>query len=670
MSNGPALRHSLMQLWKAARVLWSSRARAAEAFSKRECLERARLARAFNEAKYLKANPDVAEAVRNGRFESGRSHWDEHGYREEQAGLRLPLWRSSSSLVHLKEGLCLSPKEMAKLVRTLGLGVDQLDLPILKYSVVHQWIDVLDRLDGLRAHPLISIVMPVYDPAPGALGLAIESVLYQLYENWELCIIDDKSPSEATRDIIARYAGQDSRIRYVFREENGHIAAASNQGLAMAGGDFIAFLDHDDELTPDALAQIAIAVEMQPDVDFLYSDEDKIDESGDLQDQVLKPDWSPEFILNCGFTAHLSVFSRSILDRLGGFRSEFDGAQDYDLALRASEITDRIVHIPAVLYHWRVSPRSTAGGGEAKPYALERAKDALREHMARRNLKGSVSAADLPGHTCFTPELDEDDMVSIIIPTAGGNGEFGGRHINFVVNCVESIVAKSSYAHREIIVVHNGDLSGDMLARLTAADVRLVRYDAPGFNLAQKMNLGSEHASGAHLIFMNDDTEVISPGWIEGLLRFNQMPGVGVVGAKLYFADGTIQHVGVSIDRGEPNHPMLGAPATASGPMGFAKLPHNVSAVTGACFMTRAALFKSLGGFDLAFDVNYNDVDYCLRVVDAGARIVMNPACELYHFQSSSRDFSVRPDEFRRFTERWGARYQNERYHRTRPYLV
>jgi glycosyltransferase involved in cell wall biosynthesis len=626
--------------------------------------EKAVLRLAFNEAEYLKANPDVAAAVEAGLVATGQQHWENHGFEEELRGVRFPSWRQPSSLVQLKKVLAFEPLDIVQIAEALGSSATLPDLKMLRTPGLQNWIRVSRMLQKAERKPLISLIMPVYNTDERWLRLAIESVQLQIYRSWELCIVDDNSSNPDVQAVLEEYANIDSRIRIHLRDTNGHISLASNDALTMASGDYVALLDHDDELTPDALAKVVLMINEDPDVDFIYSDEDKIDETGRVYGRAMKPRWSPELIWSCGYTTHLSVYSSRILRAVGGFRSEFDGAQDYDLVLRVSEITDRIAHIPEVLYHWRAIETSTAKSADAKSYALPRAESALLQHMTRRGVTGEIARAQLPGYTRFDPQIQGCPLVSIVIPTAGKIVEMDGREVNFIENCVGSIVEKSTYANYEIIVSDNGNLSEATLTFLRDRGVKLIPYDAVRFNLAEKMNLGADHATGEYLIIMNDDTQVISPYWIEELLRFNQLERVGVVGAKLLFADHTIQHIGVSIIGGAPGHPMAGEPRGALGHLGLATVPHNVSAVTGACMMTRADLFRRIGGFDLLFDLNYNDVDYCLKVVDQGYRIVINPLCELYHFESVSRDVagSVRQDELELFQSRWGKRYQAEQY--------
>lgn len=605
----------------------------------------------FDEEAYINCYADIRSAVESGHLKNGLEHWLSYGHEEERAGVRNGEWRKEKSLVQLKKAL----------MRTLNSStVERLPPYIMR------WRTVLSRVERLPSLPKISILMPVYNVDARWLSLAIESVHWQLYQNWELCIVDDCSPNEEVRSVLRRWAARDKRIKVAFRTENGHISAATNDALAMAEGDYVGLLDHDDELTVDALAEVAFYLAENPDADYIYSDEDKIDERGELYGRFYKPDWSPEFILSCGYTTHFSVYRKSVIARVGGFRSTYDGAQDYDLTLRVVSATSKVGHIPKLLYHWRTIASSTALSANAKPYAYISAKAALRDHMHRIGLHGDAADGSIPGYTRAIFEVAGRPTVSIVIPTAGKSVNIGDRRINLIENCVESIRNRSSWPNIEIIVSENGNLSNQTLSSLAGWGARLVSYREPKFNLAQKLNLSCRHATGEYLILLNDDIEVITADWIEQMLQYQQLPNVGAVGAKLLFPDRTIQHIGVTVIDGRPGHAYYRAPEDSIGHGGICSAVHNVVAVTGACMMTPRALYFNLGGYDEAFDLNYNDVDYCLRLIEAGYRNVVTPFAELWHYESVSRDNSggVRADELALFRSRWAELYKRERFMR------
>jgi GT2 family glycosyltransferase len=535
--------------------------------------------------------------------------------------------------------------------------------------------------DALADPPVISVLMPVCDPPVECLKKAIDSVRRQTYPHWQLCIADDASTNPAVKALLREASAADPRIRVTFRPTRGGISHASNDALALAAGGHVALLDHDDELAEHALSLVAREVVAHPAADFLYTDEDKIEPDGRHVDPFLKPDWSPEFFLSCMYTCHLGVYRTELVRRVGGFRPEFDLAQDYDLAFRVlAEIektaeqdfdghtvrpphADRIRHVKDVLYHWRKLPTSTAAGHEAKPKAEGVARKAVAAYLAATGRDATVEPGPTPGYHRVRHRIAGRPRVSVVIPTAGKPATIRGAASSYVGHCVDSIRRLSTYEHYEIVVVDNGDLTPALAAELDRAGVRRVRYEADGpFNLAAKMNLGATAAAGDVLVFLNDDTEVISPDWIEAMLEFAQQPGVGAVGAKLLFPDGRLQHVGVTLLEGRPGHPYYQFPGTYPGYFNGGLVPRNYSAVTGACVMVRADVFRSVGGFDPAFRLNYNDVDLCLRIAAAGKRVVWTPYAALYHFESVSKE-GVLPGELEAFLERWVKHLPTDPYY-------
>ncbi len=530
---------------------------------------------------------------------------------------------------------------------------------------VKRWGRISQTAKSLPHSPLISVLMPVYNVDVKWLSLAIESVYWQIYSRWELCIVDDCSTDAAIESLLRWWTARDSRIKVIRRTENGHISAATNDALAMADGAYVALLDHDDELTVEALAHVASYINDNPDVDYIYSDEDKVDAAGNVSGRFFKPAWSPEFILSCGYTTHLSVYRKAIVTDVGGFRSQYDGAQDYDLTLRVTSKTSRVGHIPEVLYHWRTLKTSTAQNNHAKHYAFPRAKAALKEHMTRIGFPGRVVDGVLPGHTRPIFDVKGTPRVSLIIPTAGKIVRVAGRRMNLLENFIRSVVMVSTWKNIQLIVLENGDLPEATIGMLHEWGAFVVPYREARLNLARKFNLGVQHANGDYVILLNDDMEVISPDWIEQLLQFQQQDRVGAVGAKLLFADRTIQHAGVTVIDGSPGHPYYGLPEDTVGHGGICTAVHNTVAVTGACLMTPRSLFTRLGGYDDAFDLNYNDVDYCLRLNDAGYRVVVNPFAVLWHYESLSKgQGGVRPDELKLFHRKWRDRYRREAFMR------
>jgi GT2 family glycosyltransferase len=500
--------------------------------------------------------------------------------------------------------------------------------------------------------PLVSVLLPIYNVPETVLRKTLDSVLAQIYPHWELCVADDRSPAPHVRAVLDDYARKDARIKVVYRETNGHISAASNSALELATGEYTALLDHDDELAPHALLEAARAIVAEPGLDFIYSDEDKLDAGGRHIDPFFKPDWSPEYFLACMYTCHLSVFRTALLREIGGFRSAFDTAQDYDLTLRIVERTRAIKHIPDVLYHWRMLPTSTASGAFAKPKAHGVAQAALREHLHRRGLKGNIEDGPAAGFHRAHFEIVGQPKVSIVIPSNCAPKTLGGRRIDVLEQCVRSVVERSTWRNFEIIVVDRNQMPPELEARLAKLGVRRVTYSEE-FNYSRVNNLGARHATGSHILLLNDDVEVVTPGWLEALLEFSQQDGIGAVGAKLLFPGGRLQHAGVTVIDGGPGHTYHRFPGGDPGYFLGNLVHRNCSAVTGACLLTRKDVFDELGGLDESFPLNYNDVDYCFRVLASGRRVVYTPYAQLYHYESLSRPKGYRPDELARFNARW-----------------
>ncbi len=507
----------------------------------------------------------------------------------------------------------------------------------------------LGRELGVR--PKFSVLMPTYNSDLHYLELAVQSVLAQTYDDWQLCIVDDGSTKPEVATYLTGLQAKDDRIRIQRSEANGGIARATNKALSFADGEFIALLDHDDELAPHALFAMAHAINQTPEADFLYSDEDKITEGGVRFGPLFKPDWSPEFMLGCMYTCHLGVYRTALVREIGGFRPEFDLAQDYDLAFRVSTKARAIVHVPDVLYHWRILPTSTAAGADAKPSAELAARRAVQAHRDDAGRKGRVVRGPFAGSHRVLPNVDPNQKVSIVIPSAA-------RRLNkdiarwYLLDLVRSIFYKSTHRAFEIVVVHNGDMEPELEAALRTYDIVYVDYDRPVFNIAEKMNLGVARASAEVVLLLNDDMTVISGDWLEQMLMWLDDPEVAGVGAKLFFPSGTIQHAGVLLLGQGPGHVYYDLPADTAGLAGSGLLVRNYSALTGACFMCRKADYEGVGGFDTRFRLNYNDVDFCLRLRQRG-RLVYTPFANLYHYESVSREPGP-PQELIDFNQKWG----------------
>ncbi len=529
----------------------------------------------------------------------------------------------------------------------------------------HRWLEMhepnADELAQMRAQaaafeyqPLISIVTPVYNPNLNELRACIESVRRQVYPNWELCLCDDASPIEQVRTLLREYNALDGRIKVRYLSQNRGIALASQEAMALARGEFVGLLDHDDELAPHALFEMVRRLQEQRDADILYSDEDKLSPDGERCEPFFKPDWSPDLLRACMYTCHFSIYRKSLVDRAGGFRAGFDGSQDYDLMLRATELTDRIQHVPKILYHWRKSAASAAGSSFAKPYAFAAAKRALAEHLARRGTSAQVLDGKFAGlyrlKYDFSPE-----RVSIIIPTRD-------QH-RVLRKCLESIESKTVYPDYEILVVDNNSADPQAQKFLAGLQHKVIPFPGP-FNFSRVNNCAACQATGRYLLFLNNDTEVITPEWIAAMMEFAQQPEIGVVGAKLLYPNNTIQHAGVTLGLGGvAGHALVGFPAESPHYFGFAGVIRNCAAVTAACMLVRRDVFEQVGGFDEEMPVGFNDVDFCMRVRRAGYRVVWTPYAVLYHHESASRGRSVDPRDVEFMKTRWGDALLSDPYY-------
>jgi len=501
------------------------------------------------------------------------------------------------------------------------------------------------HLNGLDTFPLISIVMPVYNVKPEWLEQAIESVQEQSYKKWQLCIADDCSTDSRLQNLLKRVAETDKRVQVVFLDKNRGIAGASNAALSLAVGDFVGLLDNDDTLAPDALSSVVEVINAEPDVDCLYSDEDKITEQGRRYDPFFKPDWSPDTQRSYNYLCHFTVIRRLLIEKVGGFRSGFDGSQDYDLFLRATEAASKIVHIPNILYHWRAIAGSVGKRPEAKMYAYKSAQKALKEHLQRLGLEATVENGFFLGSYRLRYHVAGNPEVAIIIPSKD--------NVQVLQRCIDSICDRSSYPYYRIVIVDNGSEESTTKAyysSLTAREkITILSYDKP-FNFSAINNFAVNNIDTEYLLFLNNDTEVISPEWLEEMLGYIQRPDVGAVGGLLYYPNNTVQHGGIILGIGGiAGHSHKYFPRSDYGYFGRLKTVQNLSAVTAACLMTRRKVFSEIGGFEESLSHAFNDVDLCLRIRDRGYLVVFTPFAELYHHESLSRGYENTPEKRRRF---------------------
>ena len=480
-------------------------------------------------------------------------------------------------------------------------------------------------------NPLVSVLLPVFDTEPELLRRAAHSVLRQTYSNWELCVCDDGSTLDGTRAALEDLRQLDGRIRVSVLEQNSGISAATNHALTGASGEFIAFIDHDDELAPEALDEFVAALNDRPDTDVLYSDEDKLDARGRHREPHLKPDWSPEFFRGVMYVGHLLLVRRRLLEEVGGLDSAFDGVQDYELMLRLSERTSRIGHVPKVLYHWRAVGNSLALRSDAKSNIEALQAAAVNAHLVRCGVPAVARPnPNLPHRVELHPhERPEWPSVSIVIPTKDAPEAVG--------RCLRSLFAVTDYPDFEVIVVDSGTTDPDALNVLRSSPIRLLELDRP-FNFSRANNMGVASARGHHVILLNNDTEVVRPDWIQTLVWHVELQGVGAVGPLLVFEDGTVQHAGVVLGaRGTADHVMLGFPSDEDGYAGSLSCTREVSAVTAACMIVPKDVYAGVGGLSEDYRTHYQDVDFCLRLRRQGLSVLFTPRTRIVHDQGVSR---------------------------------
>jgi GT2 family glycosyltransferase len=515
------------------------------------------------------------------------------------------------------------------------------------------------EIDTFPYRPLISILLPVYNTEEIWLRRCLDSVMAQLYPHWELCIADDGSTLTHIRRVLEEYRDRDRRIRVIFREVNGHISAASNSALSLAAGEYVALLDHDDELAPDALYEIASLVLRQPEADMIYSDEDKIDEKGRRHSPFFKPDWSPDTLLSLMYTCHLGAYRTKLVRRIGGFREGFEGSQDYDLVLRLTELTERVSHIPKVLYHWRSIPASSAALFQAKDYAQDAALRAIREALQRRGEEALVEPiAGLSGRYRVRYRLRGLPKVSIVIPT---------RDLaSLLETCLTSIFEKTAYDRFEVIIVDNDSREAetqDLFRRWREKEpsrFRVAPLPIP-FNFPALINEGVRAAAGDLVLLLNNDIEVVSGDWLSEMAAQAMRPRVGAVGVKLLYPDDSVQHAGVVLGVGGiAGHSHKYFTNDRPGYYDRLRITANCAAVTGACLMVKKAKFLEVGGFDEALPVAFNDVDFCIRLLKAGYYNLCLSHVTLYHHESKTRgpeDTVEKQIRFRSEIDLMGARW-------------
>jgi len=509
------------------------------------------------------------------------------------------------------------------------------------------------EMEQFSYQPKISIILPVYNVAEIWLEKAMDSVFAQLYENWELCIVDDASPKKNINEVLLKYKSN-KRVKLKFLEENRGISQASNEALSLATGEFVGFLDHDDELSPEALYENVKILNQYPEADLIYSDEDKINPEGKRIEPYFKPSWSPDLLLSFNYICHFSVYRKTMLDKIKGFRSGYEGSQDYDLLLRVTEKTDKIYHIPKILYHWRQIKGSTSTAHKEKITHITNSIKTLQKTLQRRKIEGTVEKGinfDQFESYRVKRKLKQKPLISIIMPMKD--------KISYLKKNLKSIEEKTEYKNYEIVIVDNNSQEKETFDYLKSIEkkkfIRILQYKSE-FNFSKINNYAVSKVKGEHILFLNNDIEVISQGWLTAMLEHSLRKEVGAVGAKLIFPNNTIQHAGTIMGLGgTAGHSHKNFPAESNGYFGALNTIRNYSAITAACMMIRKEVFDEVGRFDeKKLAVAFNDVDLCLKMRKKGYLIVYTPFAALYHHESLSRGYDLNPNEISAMNNRWG----------------
>lgn len=494
--------------------------------------------------------------------------------------------------------------------------------------------------------PLISIVVPAYRTPEKFLSQMIRSVQEQTYENWELCIANGSPQDETMSRVLNRFAQEDPRVRFENLKENLGIAENTNRAFAMAKGEFLGLLDHDDLLAPNALYEVVQALQDKG-TDVVYTDEDKVTMDLDEHFQPhLKPDFNLDLLRSNNYICHFFVVRKSLVEQVGGFRREFDGAQDYDFIFRCVEVAKNVAHVPEILYHWRTHRASTADNPASKMYAFEAGKRAIEAHLKRMQVRGIVSHTKDYGFYRVKYPLQKEEKISILIPNKDEKESLQA--------CLESIWEKSTYSNYEIIIIENNSTTSEIfdyykILEQEHENLKVVRWDRE-FNYSAINNYGARYAAGEYLLFLNNDVTVITPDWMEEMLGVCQRAEVGAVGVKLYYPDDTIQHAGCVVGLGGvAGHLFTDMPRSRTGYLHKASLLQDMSAVTAACMMMKRSVFQEVGGFTQELSVAFNDVDLCLKVRERGWLVVYDPYAELYHMESKTRGAEDDKKKVRRF---------------------
>ncbi len=618
------------------------------------------------------------ESVKALRFDPS----EQPGFLQDLTLSLMPLSdKRARQLIAKKLKLPTCPKVLSEEIWRKYNGFFSIDIP--PSHTYDHWIETREpflwlgksKTDSIK----FSIIVPTYNTKPEWLQSLFDSVLAQTYTNWELLFVDDCSIRSETHSELKNIALVDERVKVVFRSENGHISIASNTGLENASGDYVVFLDHDDFLSPHALNELKCAIDENPSVKFIYSDEDLVSEVGERITPHFKSDWNPDLLYSHNYITHISCYESRMLSEVGGFRTGVEGSQDYDLVLRFTRglSSDSIKHIPKILYHWRMVEGSTAQSSDFKSYTINAGKKALSDFFSVVNPSVSIEKSSVLAnyYSIDWPLPAPKPSLSIIIPTRNG--------LDVLKVCIDSLLDTCDYSDIEVVLVDNGSddpLVLDYMDKLTRTSITnnsgyaisfIVVRDDGDFNFSRLINLGARSSSGEVLLLLNNDTQALKPGWMQSMVKHAVREDIGCVGAKLLYPDNTIQHAGVILGLGGyAAHSHRGIHGNDAGYFGRAQVTQNLSAVTAACLMITRKKFFAVGGFSEEFTVAYNDVDFCLKVVQSGYRTIYEPSAELYHYESKTRGLDTTPEKVIRFDkekalllERWKDIIENDPYY-------
>ena len=558
-------------------------------------------------------------------------------------------------------------KDFLKRVKTGGESLFYDPFDINEYNAWLRENENFNNPKKLDYNPLISILIPVYNIGKKYLSECLDSILAQTYENFEICLVDDCSTNEETISTLKEYSSKDKRIRVKYRKKNGHISATTNDALKMAKGEFCALVDDDDLLSPNALYEVVRKLNKDKSIDFIYSDEDKINLNGRRCDPHFKPDWSPDTLLSLNYICHLAVLRKSIMDEIGGFTIGLEGAQDHDLFLRFTEKTNNICHISKILYHWRMVEGSTALNLDNKDYANDKGKIAIENALKRRNIKAHVEKDLKSTYYRVVYELAKEPKVSIIIPTR----DFA----QITETCLKSLYEKTTYKNFEVILVNNNSVEKetfDLFEKYKNEYKNFKVLDANiEFNYSKINNMAVDIAKGDYIVLLNNDTEIITPEWLSIMVGYASQKHIGAVGPKLLYPDLTVQHAGVIYGLGGvASHAYIGSKREELGMYGRLRVPYDYGAVTAACLCVSKKKFKEVGGLEETLKVAYNDMDFNLKLLKKGYYNICVPQVELLHYESKSRGLDTTTEKYQRFLQesefmwnKWENELNNDKFY-------